>query len=81
MTVFLYLFCFWNLLRGQGWGVPGYATYVSCNAPEAGRLNSHADPVCICACYADRLIAMQVRFEPLPPSFSFIVLHCWSHIC
>ena len=24
-----------------------------------GSLNSHADPVCICACYADRLIAMQ----------------------
>jgi hypothetical protein len=39
-----------------GWGVPGYATYVSCNAPEAGGLNSHNDPVCICACYADRLI-------------------------
>ena len=44
-----------------GWGVDGYAGYVSCNAPEAGSLNSHADPVCICACYADRLIAMQPR--------------------
>ena len=27
----------------------------------AGSLNSHADPVCICACYADRLIAMQPK--------------------
>ena len=44
-----------------GWDVPGFAPYVSCNAPEAGSLNTHADPVCICACYADRLIAMQPK--------------------
>ena len=43
------------------WIVPSYAEYVSCNAPEAGALNTHADPVCICACYADRLIAMQPK--------------------
>lgn len=44
-----------------GWQIPGYAPYVSCNAPEAGSLNTHANPVCICACYADRLIAMQPK--------------------
>ena len=46
-----------------GWGVAGFAPYVSCNAPEAGALNSHSNPVCICACYADRLIAMQPKAE------------------
>jgi hypothetical protein len=46
-----------------GWEVPGFAAYVSCNAPEAGSLNKHADPVCICACYADRLIAMQPKAD------------------
>lgn len=44
-----------------GWDVAGFAPYVSCNAPEAGALNSHDNPVCICACYADRLIAMQPK--------------------
>ena len=46
-----------------GWNVAGFAPYVSCNAPEAGALNSHSNPVCICACYADRLIAMQPKAE------------------
>lgn len=42
--------------------VAGYAPYVSCNAPEAHVVhNDPADPVCICACYADRLIGMQPR--------------------
>eukprot|EP01052_Picozoa_sp_SAG31_P011360 SAG31_NODE_641_length_13313_cov_5.365219_2_plen_522_part_00 len=40
---------------------PTYADYLSCDAPEAGSLNSHADPICICPCYADRLIAMQPK--------------------
>ena len=37
----------------------------------AGSLNSHADPVCICACYADRLIAMQPKSD--------LELHCGAN--
>ena len=36
----------------------GFARYLSCNAPEADRYgNDHRQPLCICACYADRVIA------------------------
>ena len=35
-----------------------FARYLSCNAPEADRYgNDHEQPLCICSCYADRVIA------------------------
>eukprot|EP00729_Bicosta_minor_P001719 gene1719-32604_t len=38
----------------------GFAEYLSCNAPEASVVhNNPDDPVCICACYADRMIGEQ----------------------
>jgi hypothetical protein len=33
--------------------------YASCNAPEAGTLNTPADPICICEVFADRMIGQQ----------------------
>lgn len=40
--------------------LPGTVHYMSCNAPEAAVVhNRPTDPVCICACYADRIIAQQ----------------------
>lgn len=33
----------------------GYATYASCNAPEALLLNSPTHPICICWCAFDRM--------------------------
>ena len=39
----------------------GWAPYVSCNAPEAKPRNTPEDPICICMCYADRLIALQPK--------------------
>lgn len=48
--------------QAQNLGLPdqndGFARYLSCNAPEADRYgNSHERPLCICACFADRVIA------------------------
>eukprot|EP00038_Savillea_parva_P013195 m.209471 g.209471 ORF g.209471 m.209471 type:complete len:623 (+) comp24609_c0_seq1:116-1984(+) len=46
---------------------PGYAEYASCNAPEASVVhNSPTNPVCICTCYADRVIGMQAPSEVWP---------------
>ena len=43
-------------------GVEGYTRYLSCNAPEAAVVhNDKRDPICICECYADRMIAFQNR--------------------
>ena len=45
---------------GGGRGAAGFAEYTSCNAPEASVVhNDPANPVCICACYADRMIGEQ----------------------
>lgn len=46
-----------------------FAEYMSCNAPEADIVNNqHSNPVCICACYADRIIGQQ--------SPNTIEMHC-----
>eukprot|EP01065_Artemidia_motanka_P044843 TRINITY_DN6446_c0_g1_i1.p1 TRINITY_DN6446_c0_g1~~TRINITY_DN6446_c0_g1_i1.p1 ORF type:complete len:389 (+),score=24.83 TRINITY_DN6446_c0_g1_i1:110-1276(+) len=40
-----------------------WASYISCNAPEAGTKNTHANPICICMVFADRMQAHQTTAE------------------
>ena len=40
-----------------------FADYVSCNGPEGAPRNIPSDPICICECYADRLISLQNATE------------------
>ena len=43
-----------------------FAEYASCNAPEAGNYSTPTNPICICACFADRLIAHQTNATVFP---------------
>jgi hypothetical protein len=47
--------------------LPHAVEYASCNAPEAGTLNTPSDPICICEVFADRMIGQQKPNETQAP--------------